>query len=83
MLPPSRWRNFAVTAGPTILRSTADAADKASRAANQVCVLLHETAADVRADSSETKQFSAILYRVSDLYDPDNQIPPEEIYRSV
>lgn len=46
-------------------------------------MLLHETAADVRADSSETKQFSAILYRVSDLYDPDNQIPPEEIYRSV
>lgn len=45
--------------------------------------LVREIAADVRAESSESKQLSAILYRVSDLYDPNEQTSPEEIYLNV
>ena len=45
--------------------------------------LLRDVADDVRGDSSESKQLSAILYRVSDLYDPDEETSPEEIYRNV
>jgi hypothetical protein len=45
--------------------------------------LVREVADDVRAESSESKQLSAILYRVSDLYDPSEQTSPEEIYLNV
>lgn len=45
--------------------------------------LLREIAEDVRGDSSESKQVAAILYRVSDLYDPDEDTSPEEIYLNV
>lgn len=45
--------------------------------------LLREVAEDVRGDSSESAQLSAILYRISDLYDPDEEASPEEIYRNV
>lgn len=45
--------------------------------------LVREIADDVRAESSESKQLSAILYRVSDLYDPNEQTSPEEIYLNV
>jgi 2,4-dienoyl-CoA reductase-like NADH-dependent reductase (Old Yellow Enzyme family) len=41
--------------------------------------LLREVADDVRAESSESEQLAAILYRVSDLYDPDEETSPEEI----
>ncbi len=44
---------------------------------------LREIAADVRGESSESKQLSAVLYRVSDLYDPDEDTSPEEIYLNV
>ncbi|GAB6880637.1 hypothetical protein JCM17823_29110 [Halorubrum gandharaense] len=44
---------------------------------------LREIAADVRGDSSESKQLSAILYRVSDLYDAEEDTSPEEIYLNV
>ncbi|QIB74837.1 hypothetical protein GL213_06305 [Halogeometricum borinquense] len=44
---------------------------------------LREIAEDVYGDSSESKQLSAILYRVSDLYDPDEDTSPEEIYLNV
>ncbi|WP_284014132.1 hypothetical protein [Halobaculum litoreum] len=44
---------------------------------------LRAVAEDVRGDSSESKQLSAILYRVSDLYDPDEDTSPEEIYLNV
>ena len=44
---------------------------------------LREVAADVRGDSSESKQVAAILYRVSDLYDPSEDTSPEEIYLNV
>ncbi|MFC5973239.1 hypothetical protein ACFPYI_18055 [Halomarina salina] len=45
--------------------------------------LLRDVADDVRGESSESKQLSAILYRVSDLYDTDEETSPEEIYRAV
>ncbi|WP_313695869.1 hypothetical protein [Halorarum halobium] len=40
-------------------------------------------AEDVRDESSESKQLSALLYRVSDLYDPAEDTSPEEIYLNV
>jgi flagellar biosynthesis protein FlhB len=45
--------------------------------------LIREVAEDLRADGSERAQLAAILYRVSDLYDPDEETTPEEIYRNV
>lgn len=48
-----------------------------------VRAFLREIAADVRGTSSESKQLAAILYRVSDLYDPHEQTSPEEIYLNV
>ncbi|MUW15514.1 hypothetical protein GJ633_13405 [Halorubrum sp. CBA1125] len=61
----------------------ADVADADLPADAEVRALLREVADDVRGDSSESKQLSAILYRVSDLYDPDEQTSPEAIYRNV
>lgn len=48
-----------------------------------VRAFLRDVAEDVRGDSSESKQLSAILYRVSDLYDGDEETSPEEIYLNV
>lgn len=45
--------------------------------------LLRGVAADVRGDSSERKQLANVLYRVSDLYDDEEDTSPEEIYRAV
>lgn len=45
--------------------------------------LLREVAEDVRGESSESQQVAAFLYRVSDLYDPDEETTPENIYLSV
>nr|WP_254544271.1 hypothetical protein [Halomarina sp. BND7] len=44
---------------------------------------LREIAADVRDGSSEASQLAAILYRVSDLYHPDEETTPQEIYLNV
>jgi hypothetical protein len=45
--------------------------------------LLRETADDLRSESSESKQLAAILYRVSDLYDANEETDPQEIYIAV
>jgi hypothetical protein len=45
--------------------------------------LLRDVADDVHGDTSESRQVAAILYRVSDLYDPDEDTSPEEIYLNV
>ncbi|MFT4884383.1 MAG: hypothetical protein ACI8U4_001898 [Natronomonas sp.] len=45
--------------------------------------LLREVAEDIRTESSESEQIAAMLYRVSDLYDPDEETSPAEIYRNV
>ncbi|QLD87349.1 hypothetical protein HWV23_16995 [Natronomonas halophila] len=45
--------------------------------------LLREVAEDIRGQSSESEQLAAMLYRVSDLYDADEETTPAEIYRNV
>lgn len=44
---------------------------------------LRDVADDVRGETSESKQLANILYRTSDLYDPDEETTPEEIIRNV
>jgi len=44
---------------------------------------LREIADDVRGESSESDQLASVLYRVSDLYDEDEETSPEEIYLAV
>lgn len=44
---------------------------------------LREIADDVRGESGESKQLANVLYRVSDLYDPDEDTTPEEIVQNV
>ena len=68
---------------PVVPESAAGAAGEAFAEDAEVRAFLREIAGDVRGDSSESKQLSAILYRVSDLYDPDEQTSPEEIYLNV
>lgn len=45
--------------------------------------LLRAVADDIRGDSSERKQLANILYRTSDIYDPDEQTDPEDVVRNV
>lgn len=45
--------------------------------------LLRAVADDLRGETSESRQLAAILYRVSDLYDPAEDTSPEEIYLNV
>ena len=45
--------------------------------------LLREVGEDIRGESSESEQVAAMLYRVSDLYDPDEETTPAEIYRNL
>lgn len=44
---------------------------------------LRDVADEIYSDTSESKQVAAILYRVSDLYDPEEDTSPEEIYLNV
>jgi hypothetical protein len=44
--------------------------------------LLREVALELRGDTSEREQLSALVYRLSDLYDPAEETSPEEIYRA-
>lgn len=42
--------------------------------------MLREIADDIRNENSEARQLSALLYRVSDLYDAEEDTSPREIY---
>jgi hypothetical protein len=44
---------------------------------------LRTVAGEVRGESGESEQVAAMLYRVSDLYDPDEETTVEEIYRNM
>lgn len=44
---------------------------------------LREIAEDVRGDSSESEQLANVLYRTSDIYDPDEDTTPEEVMQNV
>ena len=68
---------------PVVPESAADAAEEAFAADDEVREFLRDVAEDVRGESSESKQLSAVLYRVSDLYDADEETSPEEIYLNV
>jgi hypothetical protein len=41
---------------------------------------LRNIADDIRGKSSESKLVAAILYRISDLYDPEEETSPRDIY---
>jgi len=41
---------------------------------------LREIADDIRGESSESKLVAAILYRVSDLFDPNEETTPRDIF---
>ena len=61
--------------------AVSDSADAVS--ADRRREIIRATADEIRGDSSESRQVAAILYRVSDLYDPDEDTSPEEIYLNV
>jgi hypothetical protein len=61
---------------------SSDDSEKGSGSVDRA-TLLRDIAEDVRGDSSESEQLAAILYRVSDLYDPDEETTPAEIHRNV
>ena len=42
--------------------------------------LLREVADDVRGESRESERVAAILYRVSDCFDPAESTTPEDVY---
>ena len=42
--------------------------------------LLRDVAAEIRGESSQSEQVAAMVYRVSDLYDPDEETTPEDVY---
>lgn len=42
--------------------------------------LLREVADDVRGETRESERVAAILYRVSDCFDPAESTTPEEVY---
>lgn len=44
---------------------------------------LREIADEIREDSPESRQVAAFLYRVSDLYDENEDTTPVEIYHNV
>ncbi len=60
----------------------ADDADRFEADPERVA-LLREIADDVRGDTGESKQLANVLYRISDLYDSDEETTPEEIVRNV
>jgi hypothetical protein len=45
--------------------------------------LLREIAEDVRGDTSESEQLANVLYRTSDIYDPDEATTPEDVIQNV
>lgn len=63
-------------------RDTADAGDADSRFEPdpEKREFLRDVADDVRGDTSESEQVAALLYRVSDLYDPDEDTDPRDVY---
>lgn len=44
---------------------------------------LREIAREVRGESDESERVAAFLYRVSDIYDPEEDTTPEHAYRNM
>ncbi|MFC5366016.1 hypothetical protein [Salinirubrum litoreum] len=68
---------------PVVDDAEAAAADGDFPADPERVAFLRDIADDVRGESGESRQLAAILYRVSDLYDPEEETSPVEIYRNV
>lgn len=66
------------TAGPGGEGGTGTPEDDPERAA-----LIREVARDVRGESDESERVAAVLFRVSDLYDPGEETDPGFIYRNM
>jgi hypothetical protein len=49
----------------------------------ETVALLRDVAEEIRADSSESEQLANILYRTSDIYDPDEETTPEDVVKNV
>jgi hypothetical protein len=60
-----------------------DSDDGTPRPDPERAAFLREIGEEVRGESSESEHVAAILYRVSDLYDPEEETSPEDIYISV
>ncbi|WP_227131114.1 hypothetical protein [Halorubellus salinus] len=60
-----------------------DSGDDAFDADPERAALLREIADDVRGDTSESEQLANVLYRTSDIYDPDEDTTPEEVMQNV
>ena len=66
------------TAGPGGEGGAGTPEDDPERAA-----LIREVAREVRGESDESERVAAVLFRVSDLYDPAEETDPESIYRNM
>lgn len=42
--------------------------------------LLREVAEEIRGESGESRQVAALVYRVSDLYDDNEETTPRDVY---
>ncbi|MFD1645356.1 hypothetical protein [Haloarchaeobius litoreus] len=49
----------------------------------ETVAVLREVAEEIRGESSESEQLANILYRTSDIYDPDEETTPEDVVRNV
>jgi len=52
----------------------------AARGDDEKREFLREIAEELRGDDTESKQVAALLYRVSDVYDSDEDTDPRDVY---
>jgi hypothetical protein len=73
------------TTGDDPERDPEDDEDTESRfpANAERAAVLRAVAEDVRGDTSESEQLANVLYRTSDIYDPDEDTTPEEVMQNV
>lgn len=45
--------------------------------------MLREIADDIRGETSESEQLANVLYRTSDIFDPDEDTTPEDVMRNM
>lgn len=45
--------------------------------------VLREIADDIRGETSESEQLANVLYRTSDIYDPEEDTTPEDVMRNM
>ena len=60
--------------------SDTEPASDSERSDSEKCEFLREIAGEIRGDSSESKQVAAFLYRVSDMYDENEETDARDLY---